>query len=174
MLSASNGTVSHRPTGHLGCSLCFIGPSRDVPAQLLDGGAFLAAYDSAGDENGRTLATLLEELVPACAKVNLDYFFARVDIDHYSVSFDHVTESGEVKDLASDLRAGLPWTAVEKQKPLRLMVFVEAPPEILERALRYSPRTSALLRNKWVRLRGIHQQHFYAIGESVSANTKSV
>jgi uncharacterized protein YbcC (UPF0753/DUF2309 family) len=173
-LPGANGAVSHRPTGHSGCSLCLIGPSGGGSAQLSDGSAFVASYNSAADESGRTLATLLEELVPACAKVNLDYFFARVDIDHYGVSLDHVTESGEVKDLASDLRAGLPWRAVEKHQPLRLVVFVQAPPDVLERALSYSPRTRALVRNNWVRLRGRHQQQFYEIGESMTVDAKNI
>jgi hypothetical protein len=38
----------------------------------------------------------MEELIPACSKVNLDYFFARTDIDRFGVSIAHSTESGEI------------------------------------------------------------------------------
>ena len=153
--------ASSRATGHPGCALCLIGFDHASKA-LPDHGAFMASYDAAADTDGHVLASLLEELVPACAEVNLDYFFARVDNDQYGVSVKHSTESGEMKGPIGDLRAGLPWGAVEEHEPLRLLVIVRAPPEVVRQALHESPHSMALVTKKWVRLTCMHEEKIYA------------
>jgi uncharacterized protein YbcC (UPF0753/DUF2309 family) len=144
-------------SGHPGCTLCLIGFDRDI--RTLPGrGAFLASYDAEGDPDGRLLAALIDELGPACSKVNLDYFFSRTDIDQFGVSTAHSTESGEMKDREADLRAGLPWSAVEAHEPLRLLIVVAAPADLVRRSLGASPRCAALVSRSWVRLASIQPQ----------------
>jgi hypothetical protein len=87
-----------------------------------------------------------------CAKVNLDYFFARIDNDQYGVSPRYATESGDLKDPYGDLGAGLPWAAVEGHQPFRLFVMINASADVAHRSLLASPQTLALVRRNWVRL----------------------
>jgi uncharacterized protein YbcC (UPF0753/DUF2309 family) len=101
------GAVSSNVAGHPGCALCLIGFAVGAIA-LSHRGAFTASYNAAADPDGSVLASILEELVPACAKVNLDYFFARIDNDQYGVSPRYATESGDLKDPDGDLRPGFP------------------------------------------------------------------
>jgi uncharacterized protein len=143
--------------GHAGNAVCIVG-FRNVSKELLANGlAFAASYDSTTDPDGTVLSEVLTELIPSCSKVNLDYFFARIDNENYGVGRGPgVTEASLTWKMIGqdgDLRAGLPWELVKAHEPVRLLVIVEAPPDLVKRAITTIPSpTLALFKGRWVRL----------------------
>jgi len=138
--------------GHPGCNLCLVGFST-VPKELLgDNGAFVASYEPERDPNGRTLAGLLGELIPACGKVNLNYFFARTDIEHFGLGNEQSNEDGELKHADSDLCAGLPWKEVSGHIPIRLTIIVAGTLERVTSAMDHCPQAAVLVERGWVHL----------------------
>jgi len=107
----------------------------------------MASYDPHQGVAG--LATLLEELIPACSKINLDYFFARTDIEHFGVR-DPKHFAGELRFDDGDLHSGLPWCAVKDHEPVRLIAIVADTFERVQRALKVSRESRNLVDNDWV------------------------
>jgi hypothetical protein len=160
---AEIAALARHMSGHAGCALCLLGLKVDS-ASLPSSGAFMASYDASSDSDGRRLASLLEAVVPACAKVNLDYFFARIDSDQYAVGARYA--SSDMQDPGGDVRAGLPSAAVESFEPFRLLVVAYAPPEIFQKALLASPRTLELATKNWVLLASVAEGKTYSFRAS--------
>ena len=53
---------------------------------------------------------------------------------------------------ASDLRTGLPWQTVEIHEPLRLLVVIEATPEMIIGAAASLAEVRQLIENRWIHL----------------------
>src|SRR5437763_12110274 len=95
-------------------------------------------------------------VVPVCAGISLEYYFAFVDNDRYGcgTKLPHNIAGllGVMDGAASDLRTGLPWQMVEIHEPVRLLFVIETWPETMLRLLERNPDIDRLVRNDWVRL----------------------
>lgn len=123
---------------------------------FLDRRAFLVSYDPGGDPSGELLAGLLLAAGPVCAGINLEYYFSHVDPAGHGcgtkLPHNIVGLLGVMDGHASDLRTGLPWQMVEIHEPVRLLLVVEAEPELLVAILRAHPGLNRLAANGWIQL----------------------
>ena len=143
--------------GHATNAVCVFGRRSRTRNLFMDRRAFLTSYDPMlDDDSGTILAGLLRAAVPVCAGINLEYYFSRVDNTGYGCGTKppHNIASllGVMDGAASDLRPGLPRQMIELHEPLRLLIIVEARPEVLSAVLEAENGVARLVRNGWVHL----------------------
>ncbi len=142
--------------GHATNAVAVIGRRSRTRGLFLDRRAFLVSYDSTQDADGARLARVLASVVPVGAGINLEYYFSYVDNVRYGAGtkLPHNITSlvGVMDGYSSDLRTGLPWQMVEIHEPVRLLVVVEATPELVLRVASSLPSVLRLIENGWVRL----------------------
>ncbi len=154
----ANDLAQVRPEyGHATNAACFVGRRSRIRGLFLDRRAFLVSYDPGCDDaDGTILARLLASVVPVCAGISLEYYFCHVDPAGYGcgTKLPHNITSllGVMDGSASDLRTGLPWQMVEIHEPVRLLVVVEAPTELLTSVVQANETLARLVRNRWIRL----------------------
>lgn len=123
----------------------------------MDRRCFMQSYDPyQDDEDGTTLGKILSAVVPVCSGINLQYYFSTIDSAGWGsgTKLPHNVTSllGVMDGSASDLRSGLPWQGVEIHEPLRLMLFLETRPEVIERIMKRNAQVERIIRNEWMRL----------------------
>jgi uncharacterized protein YbcC (UPF0753/DUF2309 family) len=143
--------------GHATNAVGLVGRRSRTRGLFLDRRAFLASYDPTRDDGaGSTLAAVLRAVIPVCAGINLEYYFATVDPAGYGcgTKLPHNITSllGVMDGAASDLRPGLPWQMVEIHEPMRVLFVVEATPEVLSAVLAREESIGRLVRNGWVHI----------------------
>lgn len=143
--------------GHATNAACIIGRRSSTRGLFLDRRAFLVSYDpTADDEAGTILARVLAAVVPVVAGINLEYYFSRVDPSGYgcATKLPHNITGllGVMDGPISDLRTGLPWQMVEIHEPVRLLIVVEAPPDLLRRIVGQNHDLARLVQNRWIQL----------------------
>ena len=142
--------------GHATNAVAVIGRRARTRGLFLDRRAFLISYDATTDPDGRLLARLLASVVPVGAGINLEYYFSYVDPVRFGCGTKlphNITGLVGVMDgYSSDLRTGLPWQMVEIHEPVRLLVVIEAKPELIASAAAESPHVWRLVRNDWLRV----------------------
>ena len=148
--------------GHCTNAVCIVGRRSLTRGLFLDRRAFLASYDAAQDPDGRSLAAILDAVVPVCAGISLEYYFSFVDNDRYGCGTKlphNVTGLVGVMDgHASDLRTGLPWQMVEIHEPVRMLFVIETTPTCLLQAVGSSAPLKQLVENRWIRIAVIDRQ----------------
>jgi len=142
--------------GHCTNAICVVGRRSLTRGLFLDRRAFLASYDADQDPTDRSLAAVLDAVVPVCAGISLEYYFSFVDNDRYGCGTKlphNVTGLVGVMDgHASDLRTGLPWQMVEIHEPVRALFVIETAPERLMKVVNASPSLRELVENRWIRV----------------------
>lgn len=128
---------------------------------FLDRRAFLVSYDPTRDDaEGHRLETLLAQVAPVGAGINLEYYFSRVDQDRYGcgTKLPHNVTGliGVMDGHGSDLRTGLHWQTVEIHEPVRLLVVVESLPETLLGIAARREVVGRLVTNRWILLASVH------------------
>jgi hypothetical protein len=141
--------------GHATNAACVIGRRSRTRGLFLDRRVFLVSYDPRDDDSeGRLLERILAAVVPVVAGINLEYYFGSVDPTAYGcgTKLPHNVSAmlGVMDGHASDLRTGLPWQMLEIHEPVRLLLVLEARPEVLTAMLARNPALARLVRNRWV------------------------
>lgn len=148
--------------GHATNALCVIGRRTLTRGLFLDRRAFLVDYDPRGDAGGAVLQRILGGVVPVGAGISLEYYFSRVDNDRFGcgskLAHNVAAGIGVIDGAESDLRTGLPWQMVELHEPLRLLVVVEAEPEVLLDAVSRHAEVRELVFNEWIRLCAVQEE----------------
>ncbi|MEX5634811.1 DUF2309 domain-containing protein [Parafrankia sp. FMc2] len=153
----STDIAQSRPEyGHSTNATCVIGRRSRTRGLYLDRRSFLVSYDPTTDADGSVLTRLLLSAGPVGAGISLEYYFSRVDPTGFGAGskLPHNISGlvGVMDGHASDLRTGMPWQSVEIHEPMRLLVIVEAEPELLARVVRDSPPLRRLVDGGWIQL----------------------
>jgi uncharacterized protein YbcC (UPF0753/DUF2309 family) len=142
--------------GHATNAVAVIGRRSLTRGLFLDRRAFLLSYDPTIDASGAILERTLAAATPVGAGINLEYYFSKVDNEHYGAGSKlphNVTGLlGVMSGHASDLRTGLPRQMIEIHEALRLLIMVEATPERLLEIASRQAEVRELVVNRWVQL----------------------
>lgn len=152
-----------RPEWGLVNNAGFIAASRQRSQQLdLNGRCFLHNYDYHQDHGHKILTLILTAPVVVAHWINLQYYSSTVDNLHWG-SGDKVLHNvvggniGVFEGNGGDLRIGLPLQSLHDGKhwrhtPLRLSVWVEAPPQAIEAILTQHQVVANLVNHQWLHL----------------------
>ncbi len=142
--------------GHATNASCIVGRRALSRGLFLDRRAFLVSYDPRLDATGEILERILLAVGPVGAGINLEYFFSAVDNEHFGAGTKlphNVTGLvGVMNGASSDLRTGLPKQMIEIHEPVRLQLFIETRPELLNQIVHRQPSIAELVGNEWVRV----------------------
>ncbi|MDA1040281.1 MAG: DUF2309 domain-containing protein [Planctomycetota bacterium] len=142
--------------GHATNAICIVGRRWRTRGLFLDRRAFLVSYDPDHDPDGAILTRSLAAVAPVSAGINLAYTLSRIDPIGYGcgTKLPHNITGliGVMDGHASDLRTGLPWQTVEIHEPVRMLLVVEAAPELILSAAARMPAVEQLIKNRWVHL----------------------
>ncbi len=152
-----------RPEWGLAGNAAFILAPRDRTRRAdLEGRAFLHDYDSAADQDGKVLESLLAAPVVVAHWINIQYYASTVDPQRFGSGNKvlHNVVGGRIgvfEGNTGDLRIGLPIQSVHDgsrwlHAPLRLTVVVDAPRALIEAALQAQPTVRNLVANRWLYL----------------------
>lgn len=142
--------------GHSTNAVCVVG-RRDLTRGLfLDRRAFLVSYNPEIDPENKSLAALLDAVIPVCGGISLEYYFSSVDNEKYGcgTKLPHNVTGliGVMNGQASDLRTGLTLQMVEIHEPVRLLFVIETTPERLETVVMANPTFKEFVVNRWIRV----------------------
>ncbi len=127
----------------------------------LGGRAFLHDYDWTSDPDGSVLASILAAPLVVGSWINLQYFGSTANNRAFGsgnkVLHNVVGAVGVLEGNGGDLRVGLPMQSVHDgtsfvHEPIRLNAFIEAPRDMIERAIAATPSARELIENQWVHL----------------------
>lgn len=151
-----------RPEWGLAGNAAFIAAPRARTRALdLEGRVFLHDYDWKQDEGWNVLELILTAPMVVASWINLQYFGSSVNQDAFGsgnkVLHNVVGTLGVLEGNGGDLRVGLPLQTVHDgerfvHEPLRLSVFIEAPPEQIDAILRKHAKVRELVENGWLHL----------------------
>ncbi len=126
----------------------------------LEGRSFLLSYDWRLDPRGRLLENLLTGPAVVGQWINLEHYFSTVDNERFGsgskVYHNVAGRFGVMTGNGSDLRTGLPVQTVWRDgepyhQPMRLIVLIEAPLKMAERAVQAVVKVKSLVQGQWVR-----------------------
>jgi uncharacterized protein YbcC (UPF0753/DUF2309 family) len=151
-----------RPEWGLAGNAAFIAARRERTRGLdLGGRVFLHDYDWRHDEGWRVLELIVTAPMVVASWINLQYFGSAVNQDAFGcgnkVLHNVVGTLGVLEGNGGDLRVGMPLQAVHDgnhlvHEPLRLSVFIEAPPEPIVSILRKHQGVRDLVEKGWLHL----------------------
>jgi len=153
--------------GLAGCAAFIAAPRRRTAGLDLGGRAFLHSYEWRQDEGFATLELIMTAPMVVAAWINLQYYGSAVDNavlgSGNKVLHNVVGTIGVLEGNGGDLRAGLPWQSVHDgrrlvHEPLRLSVFIEAPPAAMNEVIARHEPVRQLLDNDWVYLFALGEQ----------------
>jgi uncharacterized protein YbcC (UPF0753/DUF2309 family) len=146
--------------GHATNAIAVIGRRSLTRSLFLDRRAFLLSYDPSIDPSGAILERTLAAATPVGAGISLEYYFSRVDNEHYGAGskLPHNVAGllGVMSGHASDLRTGLPRQMIEIHEAMRLLIIVEATPERLLEIVSRQTEVREFVVNRWVQLVSLH------------------
>ncbi len=142
--------------GHCTNAVAIVGRRALTRGLFLDRRPFLVSYDPAVDPHSAVLERILAAVGPVGAGINLEYWFSSVDNEVYGcgTKLPHNVTGllGVMNGHQSDLRTGLPWQMVELHEPMRLLLIVEATPEVLLQIAGRQAEVRELVVNEWIQL----------------------
>ncbi len=142
--------------GHCTNAVAVVGRRALTQGLFLDRRTFVISYDPNIDPDGSIVQRILLAMGPVGAGINLEYYFSTVDNRVFGcdtkVPHNVTGLLGVMEGAASDLRTGLPKQMVELHEPMRLLLIVEAPVEVLGQIYGSQPAIAELLDNEWVHL----------------------
>lgn len=138
----------------------FAGPRDSIKHTKLDNRLFMHSYDSSIDnENAEILTRIFNGPLVVGEWINLEHYFSTVDNAIYGagskVYHNVVSKIGVYNGNYSDLKIGLPTQSVLEEgeayhEPVRLLTYMEAPLEIVGKAVENSIAKEFIL-NEWIR-----------------------
>jgi hypothetical protein len=138
----------------------FAGPRNSVKHLKLDNRFFMHSYDASIDnENADILTRIFNGPLVVGEWINLEHYFSTVDNKVYGagskVYHNVVSKIGVYNGNYSDLKIGLPTQSVLEEgkayhEPVRLLTYMEAPLEIVGKAVENSVAKEFIL-NEWIR-----------------------
>ena len=151
-----------QPEWGLARNAAFIVAPRGVTAEVnLERRCFLHSYDPGVDPYGTALETILTAPMIVAHWINAQYYFSTVDPEALSAgdktAHNIVAGVGVLQGAGGDLRGGLPIQSVFDagrafHEPMRLLVVVQAPRELLERVIGRNRVLQQLFNGQWVHL----------------------
>jgi uncharacterized protein len=145
---------------HATNTLCIIGRRTLTKHVFLDRRAFLNSYDHSIDKPGDLLYSIMRPIGPVCGGINLEYFFSRTDNMKLGAGtkLPHNVMGlfGVANGIDGDLRPGLPSQMIEIHDPLRLLVIVEVPPDVLLQVIQRAPEVYQWYINEWCNIVAVH------------------
>ncbi len=138
----------------------FAGPRDSIKHTKLDNRFFMHSYDASIDnENADILTRIFNGPLIVGEWINLEHYFSTVDNAIYGagskVYHNVVSKIGVYNGNYSDLKIGLPTQSVLEEgkayhEPVRLLTYMEAPLEIVGKAVENSIAKEFIL-NEWIR-----------------------
>ena len=138
----------------------FAGPRDSIRHTKLDNRLFMHSYDASIDnENADILTRIFNGPLVVGEWINLEHYFSTVDNAIYGagskVYHNVVSKIGVYNGNYSDLKIGLPTQSVLEEgeayhEPVRLLTYMEAPLEIVGKAVENSIAKEFIL-NEWIR-----------------------
>lgn len=147
--------------GLAGCAAFIVAPRQLTLGLDLDGRSFLHSYDWRQDEGFGVLELIMTAPMVVASWISLQYFASTVDNRVFGSGnkalHNVVGTLGVLEGNGGDLRVGLPWQSVhdgEKfiHEPVRLNVFIAAPPSAMTDVLVRHAGVRQLLDNEWLYL----------------------
>ncbi len=142
--------------GHCTNAFAVVGRRSVLQGVFFDRRPFGISYDPTIDPDGKILERILLAVGPVGAGINLEYYFSTVDFEKYGsdTKIAHNVNGmiGVMSGAHGDLATGLPRQMTEIHEPMRLQLFVEAPPGIAVEIYKRQPGIQQLLNNEWVLL----------------------
>jgi len=138
----------------------FAGPRDSIKHTKLDNRLFMHSYDASIDnESADILTRIFNGPLVVGEWINLEHYFSTVDNAIYGagskVYHNVVSKIGVYNGNYSDLKIGLPTQSVLEEgeayhEPVRLLTYMEAPLEIVGKAVEHSIAKEFIL-NEWIR-----------------------
>ncbi len=142
--------------GHTNVASAVMGPRTLTRGAGFNRQSFLISYDCRHDKDGSSLLTILQNTLPVCLNISMDYFCSAIAPQHFGAGSKlpvNVTGLlGIMSGSKSDLRVGLPLQTTDRHNCRRLTFWVEAHWEHLERALLRMDRIHQGVQNAWLKL----------------------
>lgn len=162
VLRRSRDWSQPRPEWGLAGNAAFIAAPRGRTRGIdLGGRVFLHDYDWKQDADFSVLELIMTAPMVVASWINLQYYGSAVNSEAFGcgnkVIHNVVGTLGVLQGNGGDLQTGLSWQSVHDGKrfvhePLRLNVFIEAPPKELEAVLAKHEGVNELVKNQWVHL----------------------
>ncbi len=142
---------------HATNAACVIGRRSLTRGLFLDRRPFLVSYDPTTDDpEHKILEKLLAAPLPVSAGISLEYFFSRMDPQHFGcgtkLPHNVVGLLGVCTGADGDLRPGLWSQTTEIHEPIRLVTLVEAEPEAITAVLERLPAVRNTVVNEWIHM----------------------
>lgn len=142
-------------------AFAIIGRRSITRSVFLDRRAFLFSYDAHIDgPEAKILERILSIVGPVGSGINLQYYFSRVDQQYYGAGSKlphNITGMlGVMNGHGGDLRTGLHWQGVDIHEPVRLLVVIEATPQVLEEIVNRNAVVRKLVVNRWILVASVH------------------
>jgi uncharacterized protein len=165
----ANDWAQVRPEwGLAGCAAFVVAPRARTRHMNLAGRSFLHDYDWRQDQNLAVLELIMTAPMVVTNWINLQYYASTVDNRRYG-SGNKVLHNvvggrlGVFEGNGGDLRIGLPLQSLHdgatlRHTPLRLSVFIEAPPAGIETIIAKHEVVRDLVENGWLHLLRIDSQ----------------
>jgi hypothetical protein len=151
-----------RPEWGLSKNMAFFIGKRDSTKNIpLFNRFFLHSYDYKEDPEADVLTNIIAGPLAVAEWINMEHYFSTVDNEVYGagskVYHNIVSKVGVFFGNYSDLRIGLPEQTVNLEdkayhEPVRLITFIEAPVELVKKAMKKAALSSQIITNNWVRL----------------------
>ncbi len=142
--------------GHTNNALCVVGDRQMSKNFSFNRRSFLQSYSPLRDESGERLEAILNNIVPVCGGISLDYYFSRqnnLSIGAGSkLSHNIVGLIGLSNGTEDDLLTGLASQMVELHDPLRITFLIEQDPSILQTILKRNVALSRWFKGSWINL----------------------
>ncbi len=142
--------------GHTNNALCVVGDRQMSKNFSFNRRAFLQSYSPLKDDSGERLEAILNNIVPVCGGISLDYYFSRqnnLSIGAGSkLSHNIVGLIGLSNGTEDDLLTGLASQMVELHEPLRITFLIEQDPSILQAILKRNAALSRWFTGLWINL----------------------
>ncbi len=145
--------------GHAGVCMAVFGSRKLTQNLFLDRRSFLIDYDPNSDKGGEVLQNIMRAAAPVCANIAMDYYISAIDPHRFGAGtklpLNVSSLLGVIAGGSGDLKIGLANQMIERHEPVRVMIVVEASPEMIERALSSTPRLLTLANNHWIRIASV-------------------
>lgn len=154
---AQNWSEPRPEFGHSKMSMSIFGPRWLTENFDLGRTSFLISYDPKVDsEDGQLLEYVINNSLPVCANINLDYFtstaFPKAFGAGSKLPLNIASGIGLMTGSKSDLKIGLARQMVDQHTPMRLLCFVYSKKQTLEKVIHQSQRLKNLITNEWIHL----------------------
>ncbi|WCL50612.1 putative inorganic carbon transporter subunit DabA [Leptospira sp. GIMC2001] len=151
--------------GLAGCGSIIVGNRSIFRTANLHGRSFLNSYDWKNDQDGKILESTLAAPVLVASWINFQYYASTACPDIFGagnkILHSVVGNFGVFEGNSWNLKAGLPLQSVYDgdkfiHDPIRLQVFIEAPLDMIDKALKNQPGIAELASNEWIKIIGMN------------------